>query len=118
VARSIAALLELEGHEVQTAADGIEALEVASNFAPEVVLLDIGLPLLDGYEVARRLRQAAPTRDAHLIALTGYGREQDKFTAESAGFDHHFVKPVEPAALLACIGARGPSSEATPRSQL
>ena len=113
VARSMATLFELEGHEVRTASDGVEALEVACDFVPEVVLLDIGLPLLDGYAVARRLRESAPTRDALLIALTGYGRTQDKLDAESAGFDHHFVKPAEPQALLACIGALAPSGGTT-----
>ena len=104
-AHSIGIFLALEGHEAYTAGDGREALEIAARLAPDAVVLDIGLPLLDGYQVARALREGPATRGALLIALTGYGQQQDRLTAESAGFDHHFVKPVEPAALVACIEA-------------
>jgi len=102
-AQSVASFLELGGHEVRTAADGAEALVASELFAPQVVVLDIGLPVLDGYEVAQRLRQSPIGRDALLIALTGYGQREDRLNAEAAGFDHHFVKPADPMALLSCI---------------
>jgi len=102
-AQSIATFLQIDGHEVRLAGDGVQALEVATSFAPEVVVLDIGLPSLDGYEVARRLRQLAPTRRSLLLALTGYGQKQDRQQAQSAGFDQHFVKPADPAKLRSCI---------------
>lgn len=102
-AQSVATFLELGGHEVRTAVDGGEALAVAGSFAPDVVVLDIGLPVLDGYAVAHRLRQSAATRDALLLALTGYGQREDRLKADAAGFNHHFVKPADPSALLACI---------------
>ena len=102
-AHSVADLLALSGHEVRTAADGREALTVAEHFSPEVVVLDIGLPILDGYEVAARLRTMDGTRAALLLALTGYGQQDDRVRAEAAGFDHHFVKPADPVALQKCI---------------
>jgi CheY-like chemotaxis protein len=102
-AEGTAAVLEMEGHEVRMAADGEAALAAASDFLPDVVVLDIGLPLLDGYEVARRLRRAPATQSVFLIALTGYGQKEDRQAAQDAGFDRHFVKPADPAALLACI---------------
>jgi signal transduction histidine kinase/CheY-like chemotaxis protein len=102
-ALSVASFLELGGHTVRTAADGGEALAVAATFHPEVAVLDIGLPVLNGYEVAMQLRQVPATRDTLLIALTGYGQREDKLNAEAAGFNHHFVKPADPSALLNCI---------------
>ncbi|MBX3621044.1 MAG: response regulator [Rhizobacter sp.] len=102
-AQSVASFLELSGHDVRTAADGREALVAAELFAPEVYVLDIGLPLLDGYELARRLRQMPLGSGALVLALTGYGQREDRQAAEAAGFDHHFVKPADPAVLLACI---------------
>ncbi|MCR5885879.1 response regulator [Rhizobacter sp. J219] len=102
-AQSVASFLELSGHEVRTAADGGEALVAAELFAPDVVVLDIGLPVLDGYEVARRLRQTSIGKAALLLALTGYGQREDRQNAEAAGFDHHFVKPADPMVLLNCI---------------
>jgi PAS domain S-box-containing protein len=96
---TLAILLELEGHEIRTALDGPAALEIAREFRPDAVLLDIGLPGMDGYEVARRLRGWPETRGAALVAITGYGQLEDKCRAESAGFDHHMVKPVDPNEL-------------------
>ncbi|MGJ0492073.1 ATP-binding protein [Methylobacter sp.] len=93
-AESLTMLLQAEGHEVETADCGIRAIEQARAFRPQVVLLDIGLPDLDGYEVARRLRTLPETRDAVLIALTGYGQAEDRNRSQSAGFDHHLLKPV------------------------
>lgn len=102
-AQSVASFFELSGHEVRTAADGGEALVAAELFAPDVVVLDIGLPVLDGYEVARRLRQMTGVKEALLLALTGYGQREDRQNAEAAGFNHHFVKPADPMVLLNCI---------------
>jgi len=102
-ATGIAAMLELEGHAVCTAHDGEEALVAASAHRPVVAVLDIGLPLLDGYEVARRLRAIPELDGALLIALTGYGQSEDRQAALDAGFDYHFVKPADPEVLLACI---------------
>jgi CheY-like chemotaxis protein len=98
-AESIGVLLQLWGHEVRLAHGGEEAHQAASQFQPQVVLLDIGLPVLDGYEVARRLRRRTGGSDAVLVALTGYGQESDRHKAREAGFDHHLTKPVEPEAL-------------------
>lgn len=91
-------LLRLNGYEVQAANDGVAALEIAGVFDPDVVLLDIGLPRLDGYAVARQLRHMSPRRRC-LIAVTGYGAEDDRMRARAAGFDCHIVKPLEPARL-------------------
>ncbi len=87
-------LLELEGCEVERAADGPTALAIAQRFAPEVVLLNIGLPVMDGYEVARKLRAMPQTRQAVLIAISGYGQDQDRSRCLAAGFNHHLAKPV------------------------
>jgi two-component system, OmpR family, response regulator len=98
-AESLALLLQLDGHDVRTAMSGAAALEIAPVFQPEVLLLDIGLPGMDGYELARRLRQSSLSPDAVLIAITGYGQESDKLRSARAGFTHHLVKPIDPAAL-------------------
>ena len=92
-------LLELFGHQVEVAYTGSQGLEAAQQFRPEVVLCDIGLPGMDGYTVARRLRQDPNTADSRLIALTGYGRDTDRQLAQEAGFDLHLVKPVAPDEL-------------------
>jgi len=94
-AESTALLLQLEGHEVRTAFDGPQALEAAQTFRPQIVLLDIGLPRLDGYEVARRLRALPELGTPLLVAMTGYGQAEDRDRSRSAGFDEHLVKPVE-----------------------
>jgi len=96
-------LLSLSGHQVRSAKDGLQALHVANEFRPDVVLLDIGLPLMDGYEVARRLRQTPQTAGALLIALTGYGQQGDRQRGKEAGFDGHMLKPVDPHALARMI---------------
>jgi PAS domain S-box-containing protein len=100
-AESLAALLQLSGHEVTIALNGISAIEIARALRPEVILLDIGLPELDGYQVARRLRDERCT--APLVALTGYGLPEDRQRSRLAGFDHHLVKPVDPGALDAVL---------------
>ena len=109
-ARMLAMLLRLSGHEVRTAYGGEAALALASTFKPDIALLDIGMPDLDGYEVARALRRSPWGRGVRLVAVTGWGQEEDKRRARAAGFDHHLTKPVDPqqlAALLTQAGARG-----------
>jgi two-component system CheB/CheR fusion protein len=103
VAETTTLLLTLSGHEVLCAEDGLQALQFAADFQPEVVLLDIGLPLMDGYEVARRLRQMPQTRRALVVALTGYGQEDDRQRGKEAGFDGHLLKPVDARALEAML---------------
>jgi CheY-like chemotaxis protein len=97
-AHSLTMVLELDGHEVRVAHDGGAALELARDYRPEVVLLDIGLPGMDGYEVARRLRAEGPGGGL-LVAMTGYGQEEDRRRTREAGFDVHLVKPVEPQVI-------------------
>jgi CheY-like chemotaxis protein len=93
-ARSLELLLRALGQEVYTAFDGSEALELARKHRPEVILLDIGLPVMDGYEVARRCRQDARFEVLTLVAMTGYGQDSDRQRSQEAGFDVHLVKPV------------------------
>jgi signal transduction histidine kinase/ActR/RegA family two-component response regulator len=108
-AESLAVLLGMWGHEASVALDGPGALEVLRRQRPEVVLLDIGLPEMDGYEVSRRLRRTKEGRRVLLVAVTGYGQREDRRLSKEAGFDDHLVKPVEPTFLrhlLASYGAR------------
>jgi PAS domain S-box-containing protein len=93
---AVALMLELGGHEVYTAEDGVRALEAAAAHKPEVAFLDIGMPGLDGYEVARRIRREPWGRTMRLVAMTGWGQEKDKQQAGDAGFDAHLTKPVDP----------------------
>jgi PAS domain S-box-containing protein len=105
VAESLAMLLQVEGHEVETADCGMKALERAQAFRPQVVLLDIGLPDLDGYEVAKRLRVLSQTHDAILIAVTGYGQAEDRKCSQEAGFNHHLLKPIDFEQLSALLAS-------------
>lgn len=98
-AESMSMLLEMWGHEVAFAYDGPSALQTAQQLQPQAVFLDIGLPGMDGYEVAARLRELPQARHAILIAITGYGQEDDRLRSRRAGIDHHLVKPVAPDAL-------------------
>jgi PAS domain S-box-containing protein len=107
-ADSLGKLLELAGHTVRKAYDGEEALHVAAEFRPDIVLLDLGMPLVDGYEACRRIRGAPWGRDIFVIALTGWGQETDRRRTAEAGFDVHMVKPVQPANLLSLMAARSP----------
>ena len=99
-AESLAMLLRLSGHDVKTVFDGGAAVETAEAFAPDVVLLDIGLPVLNGYEAAERIRRGPRGSVLVLVALTGWGQEDDRRRSKEAGFDAHLVKPVDPAELL------------------
>jgi CheY-like chemotaxis protein len=96
---SLALMLRLEGHEVHCASDGEEALTLAGLRRPEIVVLDVGMPKLDGCEVARRIRAEAWGRKAVLVALTGWGQDADRKRSREAGFDMHLVKPVDPATI-------------------
>ncbi len=102
-AESLAMLLKLWGHEVRTAYEGRSALTMARGGWPDVVLLDIGLPEMDGNEVARRLREEHGPARPRLVAVTGYGQQEDRLRSRQAGFDHHIVKPVDPEELLAAL---------------
>ena len=97
--KSTAMLLRMMGHEIATAFNGFEGVEVAKTFRPDVILLDIGLPKLDGYEVAQRIREQPWGRSTILIAVTGYGQEEDRRRSLEAGFDYHMIKPVNLAEL-------------------
>jgi PAS domain S-box-containing protein len=111
-AESLAMFLRMQGHEVYVAYDGGAAFEAAQLQAPDVVLLDIGLPVLTGYEVAEQLKQREGTPKSIVVALTGYGREVDRERARVAGFDYYLVKPVDPAKLLRLLAkiAAGPKN--------
>jgi CheY-like chemotaxis protein len=104
-ANSLGMLLKIIGHDVRTARDGNEALTVAADFRPDVMLLDIGMPGMDGYELARRVREQPWGKSAMLIAVTGWGQDQDRQRSRDAGFDQHLVKPVELEALEKLLGA-------------
>jgi CheY-like chemotaxis protein len=107
-AQSLGLLLTRLGHEIQIAHDGLEAVQAAGVFHPQVVLLDIGLPKMNGYEAAREIRRQPGGNNVILIALTGWGHEEDKRRAVEAGFDHHITKPVDVRALgrfLATVGS-------------
>lgn len=109
LAQAMRTLLTQAGHEVQIAHDGPQGIAVALSQRPEIVLLDIGLPGLDGYQVATRLRQEAPCKDAVIIAMTCYGREEDRRRASEANINHYLVKPVELARLLTLISRSSPA---------
>ena len=105
-ADTLATIFRTMGNDVRTAYDGAEALEVARAFEPEVALLDLGLPGLNGYEVAQEIRTRPWGRDTLMIAITGWGNDEDRRRSQAAGFDHHLVKPVAPAVLLDLIAIR------------
>jgi CheY-like chemotaxis protein len=98
-AEMMAMLLELDGHEVRVAHDADSALTVAGEFTPDVGLFDIGLPETDGYELARRVRGDRRFLDMYLVAVTGWGQDEDRRLASEAGFDSHLTKPAEPEAV-------------------
>jgi len=94
-ANTLAMLLQLEGHEIRTAYSATEALELLRDYQPDVALLDIGLPELDGYQLAERIRVLPGQRALRLVAITGYGQEADRARTQAAGFMTHLVKPVD-----------------------
>lgn len=98
-AETLAIVLRVAGHDVQVAHDGPSTLKIAADFQPDVVFLDVGMPGMDGFETARQLRQRAELDKAVLVALTGYGRAEDRQRAAQAGFDHFLVKPTPPKVL-------------------
>jgi CheY-like chemotaxis protein len=103
-ADSLGEMLRLKGHVVQVAHDGLAALQLVDRRAPEVVLLDLGMPRLSGYETAARIRSRLGD-SVLLVAVTGWGQEDHRQRSEAIGFDHHFVKPLDPAALDALLAA-------------
>ena len=109
-AESLATLLSLTGDETRVAYDGVEALETAAVFKPDVMFLDLGLPKVNGYEVARKVRQSPGGDKILLIALTGWTLEADPQSSMAAGFDEHWIKPMDYFAL-ACVLAKTPSVE-------
>jgi len=112
-AESLAALLELDGHATRVAHGGDEALAAASEFRPQIVFLDIGMPGKDGYEVARELRRDPRNRDTMLVALTGWGAQDDRARSKSAGFDYHLTKPAELLAVEALLAKMGQRRQET-----
>jgi signal transduction histidine kinase/ActR/RegA family two-component response regulator len=109
-------LLELDGYEVSTAEDGFSALESIRRIQPDVALVDIGLPGVDGYQVARHVRQDSSLQHVHLVALTGYGRPADRQAAMAAGFDAHLVKPLDPNELAKILAGRRPRQSTSRRA--
>ncbi len=116
-AESLATLLELWGHEVKRVYDGSRALDVSASYRPEVIFLDIGLPGMDGYAVAGRLRGMPETARAVLVAVTGYGQEEDRRRSRRAGFDHHLVKPVAPETLRLLLTSLEPGHRLSVKSE-
>lgn len=104
-ADSLAMLFEARGDQVRTAYDGVEALEAEDVFRPDTILLDIGMPRLSGYDVARRVRELRGSA-VLIVAITGWGQEQDRQRARDAGFDHHFTKPVDIESLMNIVDRR------------
>ena len=104
-AESLLMFLRGVGHEVSVVNDGRSTVEAARKFRPEVILLDIGLPGLDGFDIAKALRELPETSAVRLIAVSGYGQEKDRARSKAAGFDLHLVKPVDPNKLAAAIEA-------------
>jgi signal transduction histidine kinase/ActR/RegA family two-component response regulator len=104
-AQSLAMLLDVCGHETRIAHDGPDAVDAAERWRPDVILLDIGLPRMNGFEACRQIRQRPWSKDVVIIALTGWGQDVDRRRSQESGFDHHVVKPVEHAALIKLLGA-------------
>jgi CheY-like chemotaxis protein len=117
-AESLTILLDLAGHKTHTTYDGLEAIEAAATFRPDVILLDIGLPELNGYEVARKIREQPWGQAMVLVALTGWGQEEDRRRSREAGFNHHLTKPVDPLALTRLLAkTTSPEKQVEPIEQ-
>ena len=110
-AESLTILLSLAGHKTHTAYDGLEALEAAETFRPDMILLDIGLPKLNGFEVARKIREQPWGQDILVVALTGWGQEEDRRRSREAGFNHHLTKPVDPLELTRLLASLAGTSQ-------
>ena len=104
-------MLQMDGNDVRTAPDGAAALEVAASFEPEIILLDLRMPVMDGYEAARRLRAEPHGKDAILIAVTGWGQQEHRDLTRIAGFDAHLTKPLDHEALSKFFGSLAPGEE-------
>jgi CheY-like chemotaxis protein len=115
-ANSLSMLVKWHGHEVRTAYDGLEALEIAGAFYPDIVLLDLGMPGMDGYEVCRKARAQPWGATTTVVAVTGWGQEEDRLKTQKAGFNLHLVKPVSPRVITDLLsvlaGKRGSSQPA------
>lgn len=101
---ALSSLLTFAGHVTRMAHDGPSALAMVSDWSPDVVLLDIGLPGMDGHDLARRLREQTHLGDVVLVALTGWGQASDRQRSAAAGIDHHLIKPIDPSALEKLLG--------------
>jgi CheY-like chemotaxis protein len=106
--QALAELLRECGHDVEAVYDPASALQIVPRFAPEIAVIDIGLPVMDGYELVHRLRAELASRECLFIALTGYGQDADRQRSRRAGFHHHFVKPLDPSRLLGLIETLSP----------
>ena len=113
-AQTLAWMMEAQGHDVRLATDGPSGIAAAKEFLPDIVLLDIGMPVMDGYEVCRALRQTPSLKDAFIIAQTGYGQPADRQRTTEAGFDAHVIKPVPLAVIQALIHGRRTNEGLTP----
>jgi CheY-like chemotaxis protein len=111
-AASLGRLLQLLGQEVHQAHDGVDAIDAADEFQPDVVLMDIGLPKLNGYDAGREIRLRAGSRALTIIAVTGWGQDEDKQRAAAAGFDGHFTKPIDATQLQAMLARIPPGYQA------
>jgi two-component system CheB/CheR fusion protein len=102
-ALSLGMLLKLQGHQIQTANDGATALRIVAQFDPQIMFLDLGMPVIDGYEIARRLRERPESKKLFLVALTGWGQDDDRRRTREAGFNAHVVKPIQSAELQSLL---------------
>lgn len=105
VVESLALLMQVHGHEVRTACNGVEAVQMAEQFLPQVVFMDLGMPLLDGVEAGRQIRQAIWGKDMVIVAVSGWGSDQAKQRTRGAGFNGHLVKPASEKDLLQIIAS-------------
>jgi CheY-like chemotaxis protein len=112
-AETLARLLQQDGNEVQVVQDGAAAVEAAAQFHPDVVLMDIAMPKLDGYEAAKQIRQQPWGKEMVLIALTGWGQQQDRRRTQDAGFDAHLTKPVNYEAIMTVLANLSNSASST-----
>ena len=108
IVMSLSTLLQMSGNTTQAAQNGEEAISMAEQFRPEVILLDLGLPKVDGFEVCRRIRQQAWGKDMAIVALTGMGHDEARTKTLESGFDMHLVKPLDPEILFVVLASIGP----------